>query len=678
MKAISKVKKPASLSPFESLIVDISTRFIALPADRVDGEIMLAQQQVCECLGLDVSVLWQRLPKNPGSLTTTHIFLPPDFPVPVPEMDAKDTFPWSMERLFDGETIVLSRMADLPAAAARDLEVFRHYGIRSSLTFPLSAGGGPVFGVVSFNSFREERAWPTDIVDKLRIVAVIFANALAHQRADQALRESEARYRSILERSSEGIYQVSVEGRILFANPAAARILGYDSPEDLMSSVTDLGSQVWANPEERSRVIQMAEEGGLVQGYECQFRRKDGTLVWVSLDTRPFRGPDGRIIYSDGMIENIDEHKRAEKALQKNRDLLEEIERIGNVGGWEVDLDTMKQTWTAEIYSLHEVDPSYEPTVEKGIQFYTPASRQVIERLLRQAIEHGEPFDAELEIITAKGRLRNVLVMGRADLENRRISGFFQDITQHKQDEAERIQLRLELTHLARVLTLNEISASLAHEINQPLAAILANAETVKILLPQAQDKREAIPEIVDDIIQDARRAGDVVRKVRGIVKKGDVQFEPLRINALIEDVLMLLNGSLAMNSVMPCLDLKPGLADIRGDRVRLQQVLMNLVMNAIDAMKGMPSRILTIRSATDGPDTVTVSVGDSGPGIPEAGRAKVFQAFYTTKKDGLGLGLPICRSIIEEHGGRIWEDQNPGGGSTFSLSLKAWREGPA
>jgi C4-dicarboxylate-specific signal transduction histidine kinase len=224
-------------------------------------------------------------------------------------------------------------------------------------------------------------------------------------------------------------------------------------------------------------------------------------------------------------------------------------------------------------------------------------------------------------------------------------------------------------------LTLNEISGSLAHEINQPLCAILNNAEVTKTLLSQEQDKQEAIPEIVDDIIQDARRAGDVVHKLRKLVKKGDEPFESLPINALIDDVLTLLHSSLAMNKVVLRLDLKPDLPNISGDRVRLQQVLLNLMTNALDSMKETPSRILTVRSAMEAPDLITVSVSDSGPGIAEARRGLVFQPFFTTKKEGLGLGLSICRSIIEEHGGQIWEDDNPGGGATFLFSLKAWRQ---
>jgi len=492
-------------------------------------------------------------------------------------------------------------------------------------------------------------------------------------RAQAALRESEERFRGLFEGSIEGISWSSQDGKILMINPAMAKMLGYDSPQAAIRTISDLGQQVWMDPEERSRFIRQLEEQGTIRGYEMQFRRKDGTKRWSLLNGRSVLGPDGRIAHLEIFATDITERKQIEEALEKSRSLLAEIERIGRVGAWEIHLDAMKLTWTPEIYSIHEVDLTYEPTLEKAIQFYAPASRTVIERLVRRAIEQGEPYDVELEIITAKGNHRSIHAIGRVDQEHRRVYGFFQDITASKQAEREMSQLRLELTHLTRVLTLNEISGSLAHEINQPLGAILNNAEAARRLLTRAQDQRAEIPEIVEDIIQDVKRAGDVVRKVRTLVKKTDRSFESLSINALIEDVLALLHSTLTGNNVTLRLDLKPDDVIIRGDRVRLQQVLLNLVTNAMDAIKEAPSKILAVRSAMDGPDMVTVSVSDSGPGIDEARRELLFQPFCTTKKDGLGLGLSICQSIIREHGGRIWEENQPGGGATFSFSLKAW-----
>jgi C4-dicarboxylate-specific signal transduction histidine kinase len=251
--------------------------------------------------------------------------------------------------------------------------------------------------------------------------------------------------------------------------------------------------------------------------------------------------------------------------------------------------------------------------------------------------------------------------------------GTAMEITGRKRDESEMAQLRLELAHLGRVMTMNEVSGSLAHEINQPLGAILNNASTAKILLSKVKDVPEDIDGILQDIIQDTKRAGDVVRKIRGMVKKGEIQSEPLRMNDLIEEVLALSRNNIIMNRVSIRLDLEPNLSTVRGDRVHLQQVLLNLIANALDAMANTPSRVMTIRTAAGEQGTVVVSVIDSGTGLDEAKIADTFKPFYTTKKDGLGLGLAICRSIIEQHDGRIWAEANPAGGAIFSISLKTW-----
>ena len=488
------------------------------------------------------------------------------------------------------------------------------------------------------------------------------------------LRESETGLRSLYEGSAEGIFRSSVEGKLLFANPATAAILGYDSPEDAMASLVDSGRRIWASAEGRAEILERIEKEGFVRNHECRFTRKDGTALWVSLTIRPVRGPDGRPAYFYGFFENIDERKKAEEALETSRRLLAEIQKIGRTGGCELDLRTTTRTWTAETYEIFGLDPGYEPTLEDMGRFYTASSRAVFDRAMRRNIESGAPFDEDLEIVTGDGRLRSVHVRGRADPANHRIYTFFQDITERKKSEDEMAELRLERTHLARVLTVDQISSSLAHEINQPLGAILNNAEAVRILLAQGPGRVEDLPEIVDDIIQDAKRAGEVVRKVRSVLKKSEAQFWRLPANPLIDEALAISHNSLVLNSVILKQHLAPDLADIRGDPIRLQQVLLNLVTNALDAMKTVPAKILTVRSAMDGRDTVVISVGDSGPGIPEAQRATLFEPFYTTKKDGMGLGLAICRSIVEEHGGRIWTGNDPGGGAVFSFSLPAWR----
>jgi formate hydrogenlyase transcriptional activator len=184
---------------FEMVLADLSARFVNLPADLVDSAIEDAQRQVCECLDLDISLLWQMPPDHPGTMFVTHRHLPPDYP-PLPEvMDCKECFPWALERLLEGESIVFSRLTDAPAEAARDVEFVRRFGAKSVVSIPLTAGGGPTFGALNFSVTREERDWPAELVTRLKLVALVFANALAHKRDDRALRETEAQLRKTLE-----------------------------------------------------------------------------------------------------------------------------------------------------------------------------------------------------------------------------------------------------------------------------------------------------------------------------------------------------------------------------------------------------------------------------------------------------------------------------------------------
>jgi len=495
------------------------------------------------------------------------------------------------------------------------------------------------------------------------------------KRDKEALQQHEFRLASAIEAADLGFYEVADGDRVAFADSRALALVGFPGGQDEGVAMVNFWVE-HIHPEDSTRILdvnQKLNEGTLDRIIaEYRYQHPQRGMIWIHHLAHVIdRNAAGWAARTISVLQEITDRKQAEEDLKKSQRLLAEMEKIGKVGGWEIDLNAMKLSWTAEVYDIHEVDSTFEPTVENAIQFYAPASRPVIERFVRRAIEHGEPYAVELEIITAKGNPRVVHSIGRADLEHHRVYGFFQDITASKENEREMSQLRLELTHLTRVLTLNEISSSLAHEINQPLGAILNNAEAASNLMARTQDKPEEIPEIIEDIIQDAKRAGDVIRKLRTLVKKGDTQYELLPINTLIDEVLELLHNAIVLNNVTLRLDVKPELAIIHGDRVRLQQVLLNLVTNALDAMKKARSRILTVRSAMDVPETVTVSISDTGPGIDPANRERLFQPFFTTKRDGLGLGLSICRSIIEEHGGRIWGENHPGGGATFSFSLK-------
>jgi signal transduction histidine kinase len=235
-------------------------------------------------------------------------------------------------------------------------------------------------------------------------------------------------------------------------------------------------------------------------------------------------------------------------------------------------------------------------------------------------------------------------------------------------------RLRQELTHIGRVSALGELTASLAHELNQPLTAILNNAEVAQRLLEADAPNIVELRAIMKDIVADETRAADVIRRVRVLVKKGELEHSLLDINDVVGEVAQLVKSDMASRHVPMSLDLASGLPKVRGDRVQLQQVVLNLVLNGIEAMREPNDRdaALAIRTFGAGPRSVTVAIVDSGPGIDMRDVERIFEPLYTTKREGLGMGLAIARTIIQAHGGQLRASNNAAGGATFEFTLPA------
>jgi C4-dicarboxylate-specific signal transduction histidine kinase len=246
------------------------------------------------------------------------------------------------------------------------------------------------------------------------------------------------------------------------------------------------------------------------------------------------------------------------------------------------------------------------------------------------------------------------------------------DITERKRAELLLEEQRRQLTHLSRVALLGELSGALAHELNQPLTAIVSNAQAGQRFLSQDPAALSEVREILGDIVDESKRAGEVIRRLRTLMKKGESQLQPIDLNEVTSEVLELAHADFIARSVMVRRDLAPALPEVRGDRVQLQQVLLNLIVNACDAMgdREPSERTLSVVTRSDGNGMVQVSIADCGCGISAGGIEQLFEPFFTTKEHGLGLGLTICRSIVAAHGGRLWAANNPVRGATFSLAL--------
>lgn len=300
----------------------------------------------------------------------------------------------------------------------------------------------------------------------------------------------------------------------------------------------------------------------------------------------------------------------------------------------------------------------------------------MVQRALERTLSAKAAYAGEFRVVLPDGTERWISARGRvyADTNGKpmRVMGASLDITARKQAELKLQQQRSEVAHLARVTTLGEISGSLAHELNQPLGAILANTEAAELLLQGPTPDLNEVRTILADIRKDDLRAGEIIHGIRAFLRRRELEKLPLEVTQLAESAVRLVSGDAAARKTTVGLEIPPGLPPVLGDRVQLQQVLLNLLVNSLDSLGACPvaERHLILRAARKDPRTIEISVSDAGIGIPPADLPRIFTPFHTTKPGGLGLGLPICRSLIEAHGGVITVENNPDRGTTARFTL--------
>jgi signal transduction histidine kinase len=372
------------------------------------------------------------------------------------------------------------------------------------------------------------------------------------------------------------------------------------------------------------------------------------------------------------------------RAGQLSRELVESQQRMRQAASaadlslWEWDI-VRDEIWTTEKGRERAgIGASERIDFARFLQAVHPDHREPTQRAVRHALEVSGELEAEYPVISLDGATRWVVARGQVERDAAgkplRVRGVSVDVTERKKAEVELTQQRNEFAHLARVMTLSELSGSLAHELNQPLAIILTNAQAAQRLLAQQPPDLAEVRDILADIVSEDERAGEVIRRLRALLKPGQTQRLPLSMNEIIEDVLRIARSDLIGRGVTVHTALAESASQVLGDRIQLQQVLLNLILNGSDAMAGNPPahRHLTLGTAhRDG--WVRISVSDAGCGLPSEPE-RIFQPFYTTKKDGLGLGLPICRSIVSAHHGRLWAEPNVATrrGTTFHVELPA------
>jgi PAS domain S-box-containing protein len=427
---------------------------------------------------------------------------------------------------------------------------------------------------------------------------------------------------------------------------------------------------------------QMAVSTGGAYEAEARFRRFDGEYRWFLSRGGPKRDNNGTIVKWYGTYIDIQDLKTTEEALRRSEAYLTEAQRLSLTGSFAWTPATGAMHWSEESFRIFQYDSRIKPTLELMMERVHPDDRTFVRRAFKETSKQETEFDVSHRLSMPDGSLKYVRIVSRTVKNSGRTAeliGAVMDITSSKQAEevlrANERRLNIattELSYVSRITTLGQLTASIIHDVSQPLSAIAANsAASVHLLAgprPNIQEARRAI----EDVIQEAERATAVITRMRQLFRRADPEKLRLDVNTVINDSMLLLRREADSARVQLDLDLAVGLPPIAGDRVQLQQVLINLAMNGIEAMASVTDglRKLQIRTNIGEAEKVVVAVRDFGSGIDPAIEETLFSPFHTTKPTGMGMGLSICRSIIEAHGGRIWASRNEGQGSTFSFTL--------
>src|SRR6266446_5965834 len=629
----------------------------------------------------------------------------------------------------DGSPVEVVRLAQRQHPSALPQEVGRALGrwlsgdqTASRFVIPNPAGEGEVaiasfslglqdeVGVLVAGSRRAD--FPTDIE---RLLLRVAANQAAiglqeARRAGDQKRVAEALERRVAERTSQ-LTAVNEELRRSQAYLAEAQRLSQTGSFGWRLST---GEILWSeetfrifqydrtttptvelilqrvHPEDAALVrqtIERASHDGKDFEHEYRLVMPDGAIKHVNVVARALNDESDGIEFV-GAVMDVSDRKRAEEALRRSEGYLAEAQRLTGTGSWAWNVASRRSVyWSQENYRLFGFD--LEGGIPSDEAFYQRVHPEDLDRVRREVFlerpEEGSHFDVVFRIVLPGGEIKYIRSTGHPV---RNLSGDLLeyvgtsiDVTERKRSEQALEALRqaqADLAHVSRVTTMGELTASLAHEVNQPIAAAVTNANTCLRWLaadtPNIEEAREAAMRIVKDV----KRAGEIISRIRQLFRKDTPQRELVDVNEIIREMIVLLRGETIRYNISVGTDLAADLPQVIADRVQLQQVLMNLMINGIEAIKDAGgTREIAIRSQRTENEEVVVSVTDSGVGLPSQQTEQIFNAFFTTKPHGTGMGLRISHSIIESHGGRLWAANNSPRGASFCFSLPTKAEAP-
>ena len=547
-------------------------------------------------------------------------------------------------------------------------------GLKTSQVFPVILGD-EVLAVFECYS-RDRRRPDRTVLGAVDQLGRILGDFWVRKRSEAALRASEQRWRSVFEMSSLGVSLVDHNMKIVATNQALQDMLGYTAEEMLALDPADL-----VHEEERragrSRFAALCS--GERSNYEVvtRFRHKSGAPVWVNsfVSTIPGSADSPPVFFSTAI--DITARQKAESELRRTATYLAEAEKLSHTGFWSRKIATGEVFWSPEEWKIFGLDPATTPpTHQLFLSLIHPEDRAAWEEAAARSVREKKPYDASYRAVLRDGVVKHIHTVGHPILDE---AGEVIELIGVSTDETERVRAQAavavaqaELERVARLTTMGELAASIAHEVNQPLAAVVANGNAALRWLDRPAPELGEAKEALEGVIEEGNRASEVVGRIRAFLKNRKPDYVATDINESIRDVLALTKHALRGMNVKVETSLPRDVPMVLGDRVQLQQVIMNLVINGADAMHAVAGRprVLRIGSGLNGGDHVVVTVGDSGTGIDEAVRNRVFDPLFTTKSTGMGMGLPICRSIVRAHGGELWATPAEPHGTEFRFTV--------
>jgi PAS domain S-box-containing protein len=490
------------------------------------------------------------------------------------------------------------------------------------------------------------------------------------KRAEDAVRANESNLALIINTIPVLAWSASADGHAEFFNQHYLDFVGLSSEQ-----VRDWGWLAAVHADDLNGLAATWQEimaSERLGETEARLRRHDGEYRWFLFRASPLRDDTGTIVKWFGVNTDIEDRKRAETELRRAYDSFADAQRLSKTGSFITDLVADDHNWSAEAYRIFEFEPGTKVTVQRIQQIVHPDDLPAFESVIRRGMS-GVDVNFAFRIVTARGAVKHVRGIAHVieQIEGRPMFvGALQDVTESMIAEEALNRARSELARVARVTTVSALTASITHEVNQPLTGIITNASTCLRMLSADPPNLDGARETVRRTIRDGNRAADVITRLRALFSNKGFTLESLDLNEATREVITLSLTDLQRNRVVLQSELADDLPPVTGDRVQLQQVILNLLRNASDAMADVHDRPrqLLVKTEHEAGNRVRLSVQDVGVGLDRQNMDRLFDAFYTTKGGGMGIGLSVSRSIIERHHGRIWAAPNDGPGTMFAF----------